>query len=122
LIIIESTKQSTNINLPKVYHNLPAQRGEFLGRGKDIEHVLEGLRSRWPLIAIEGMGGIGKTTLAIEVAQRCLSGPKAVLSPPFEYVVWVSASDRLEQKLWLNEVLDTTARVLGFPSITEGRN
>jgi LuxR family glucitol operon transcriptional activator len=32
-------------------------------------------------------------------------------------VVWVSAKDQLEQKLWLNEVLDTTARILGYPSI-----
>ena len=60
---------------------------------------------------------MGKTTLAIETAHSCLSGPKAVLDPPFEYVVWVSAKDQPEQQLWLNEVLDTTARILGYSSI-----
>ncbi len=60
---------------------------------------------------------MGKTTLAIETARSCLGGPQAVLNPPFEDVVWVSAKDKPEQKLWLNEVLDTTARILGYPSI-----
>ncbi len=103
--------------LPKVHDNLPPQRGEFLGREKEKEHVLNFLRSRWPLVSIEGLGGMGKTTLAIETARSCLGGPQAVLDPPFEYVVWVSAKDKPDQKLWLNEVLDTTARILGYPSI-----
>jgi LuxR family glucitol operon transcriptional activator len=103
--------------LPKVHDNLPPQHGEFLGREKDVERVLNGLRSRWPLVSIEGLGGMGKTTLAIETARSCLRGPQAVLDPPFEYVVWVSAKDKPEQKLWLNEVLDTTARILGYPSL-----
>src|SRR5260370_41249529 len=58
-----------------------------------------------------------KPTLAIETAHCYLAGPKADHNPPFEYVVWVSAKDRPEQKLWLNEVLDTTARLLGYPSL-----
>jgi hypothetical protein len=103
--------------LPRVHDNLPPQYGEFLGREKDIERVLNGLRSRWPLVSIEGLGGMGKTTLAIQTAHYCLSGPQAVLDSPFEYVVWVSAKDQPEQKLWLNEVLDATARILGYPSI-----
>src|SRR5207302_753360 len=75
--------------LPKEYDNLPPQRGEFLGREKEKERVLNSLRSRSYLISIEGLGGVGKTTLAIVVARSCLVGPQAVLDPPFEYVVWV---------------------------------
>jgi len=104
---------------PKVHDNLPPQCGEFLGREKDIERVLNGLCSRWPLVSIEGFGGIGKTTLAIETARCCLAEPQAVLDPPFEYVVWVSAKDKPEQKCWLNEVLDTIAWILGYPSLKQ---
>lgn len=99
------------------HDNLPPQRGELLGREKESERVLKGLCSRWPLVSIEGMGGVGKTTLAIDIARSCLVGPQAVLDPPFEYAVWVSAKDQPEQKLWLNEVLDTTARILGYSSL-----
>ncbi|MDW8227358.1 MAG: hypothetical protein RMJ60_06130 [Anaerolineales bacterium] len=102
---------------PRVYQNLPARYGEFLGRQADMVRVLDGLASRWPLISIEGFGGVGKTTLAIEVARRCLPGPDAV--DHLEAVVWVSAKDHPEQKRWLNEVLDTVARVLDYPYVIQ---
>src|SRR5262249_19331285 len=105
--------------LPKVHDNLPPQRGEFFGREKDSKRVLNGLRSRWPLVSIEGLGGVGKTTLAIDIARSCLAGSQAVLDLPFEYVVWVSAKDQLERKFWLNKVLNTTALVLDYPAIVK---
>lgn len=105
--------------VPRVYQNLPPRYGDFLGREGDMARVLEGLASRWPLVSIEGLGGVGKTTLAIETARRCLPGSDAALKEPFEAVVWVSAKDRPEQKQWLNEVLDTIARVLDYPYITQ---
>jgi len=105
--------------LAKSHDNLPPQYGEILGREKDIARVLEGLKLRWPLISIEGMGGMGKTILAMQIARSCLPGPAAALDPPFEYVVWVSAKDQPEQTLWLNEVLDTIGRVLGDSSIVK---
>jgi len=69
--------------VPRVYQNLPPRYGEFLGREADMARVLEGLASRWPLVSIEGLGGVGKTTLAIETARRCLPSthpPSGVLS------------------------------------------
>ena len=73
------------IEVSRVYQNLPPRYGDFLGREADMARVLEGLASRWPLISIEGLGGVGKTTLAIETARRCLPStqpPSGVLSQP----------------------------------------
>jgi LuxR family transcriptional regulator, glucitol operon activator len=119
LLLAAPADQSTNLARPKVYHNLPPRYGELLGREQDSARVLEGLGTRYPLISIEGMAGIGKTTLAIETAYSCLPGSETVLNPPFDIVVWVSAKDRPEQRRWLNEALDTTARVLDYPAITQ---
>lgn len=108
-----------SVTRPKGSGYLPPQHRELLGREHEIERVLKSLRSRSYPICIEGLGGAGKTTLAIEVARACLGESQAVLDPLFEYVVWISAKDRPEQKLWLNEILDTTARVLGDSTLTQ---
>lgn len=99
-------------------HNLPSRR-EFIGREKEMQEILKILSSpRHSLLSIVGMGGIGKTTLAIEVGHYCLSSNYTKLDMPFEAIAWISAEGRPEQKLWFNEVLDTIARVLGYLAIT----
>lgn len=100
----------------KCYQNVPPADGSFLGRKADLTWVLTALASRWPVVSLEGMGGIGKTMLAQEVARQALRSASTL---PFEAVVWVSAKDRPEQKIWLNEILDTVARVLDYPAITQ---
>lgn len=100
-------------------HNLPPRYGDFLGRDQDIQRVAEGLASRWPVISIEGLSGVGKSTLAIEIGYRCLFEPAAMLAPPFDAVVWISAQHRPQQRLWLQETLDTVARVLEQPPLSQ---
>lgn len=95
---------------------LPSRAPNFLGRHEDMAAVIEGLESRWPLISIEGMGGIGKTTLAIEAAWACSSGGTASLERPFEACVFVSAK---KKTLMLDDLLTTIARVLNYPYVIE---
>ncbi len=55
-------------------HNTLPRRVSFFGREKEIARALEALSPRdqgWGLM-IDGIGGIGKTALAVEVAYQCL--------------------------------------------------
>lgn len=102
--------------VPRVYRNLPPLFGHFLGREEELARIFEGLDKRWPLVFIEGMGGVGKTTLAIKAAEHSLTGSNNKLKQPFEALVWV---DWPKQKRRLNEVLDTIARVLDYQNIVQ---
>ncbi len=100
-------------------HNLRA-RGEFIGREVEKARVHEALRSRAYLVSIDGIGGIGKTSLALEVAHECLRASKGE-SPgdgiaTFEGLIWATAKDR---DLTLNALLDTIALTLEYPGIAQ---
>lgn len=82
---------------PKVYHNLPQPNyGHFVGRDKELVQVARILRpyphSQEHLVTIDGIGGIGKSALALEVAHRYLHNYDRI--PPeerFEAIIWTSA-------------------------------
>src|SRR5215207_2551621 len=102
-------------------HDLPP-RPRLVGRQRDAEQALKGLDSHtgFPLIAIEGFAGVGKTSLAVEVGYRCATGDGLTRSGSlFDYVVWVSAKDKPDQKQWLNDVLNAIAVTTHFPVITQ---
>ncbi len=105
--------------VPRLYQNLPPRFDDFLGRQMDLAYVADGLNSFYSLLVIEGMGGVGKTTLAIEVAYQCLHGSDLMPNSLFNAAVWISARGRLDQKRWLSEILDTIARVLDYPSVAQ---
>ena len=77
---------ASSILKPVVYHNLP-QPGysEFVGREGELKRIFDLLRpypqSRHHLIVIDGIGGIGKSTLALEVAHRCLRASIQAIQP-----------------------------------------
>jgi tetratricopeptide (TPR) repeat protein len=86
---------------PAVYHNLPQpDYGEFVGREKELRQIFDLLRpypqSRHHLIVIDGIGGIGKSALALEVANRCLYASQEA-----------ARGERAEQDhlTWLRQVL-----------------
>jgi hypothetical protein len=59
----------------------------LIGRSHELDLVLEALREpeRKPIVAIVGLGGIGKTTLAQEVVEQ------AWRAGVFDHIVWTSA-------------------------------
>lgn len=84
-----SEVQTISANLPK--HNLPAQPTTFIGRTEDAQAVMELLTTpSVRLVTLIAPGGMGKTRLALEVAERCLPQypdgaffvPLAALSTP----------------------------------------
>jgi len=95
--------------VPPVLSNLPS-RSEFIGREKEMARVHEALASRAFLVCIDGIGGIGKTALALEVAHACLN------EKAFEGVIWTTAKDR---ELTLSDVLDAVARTLDYPGVAQ---
>lgn len=103
-----------------IYHNLPP-RVDFVGREQEKQQVHEALKSRSYIVMIDGIGGIGKTSLALEVLHECLaisqnSHPSSDGVQKFAAFIWTSARDR---ELSLNDVLDTIARTIDYPFITQ---
>ena len=53
--------------------NLPVQVSSFIGRDKEMARVASALEEA-PVVTITGVGGVGKTRLAVQVASQLLSG------------------------------------------------
>jgi hypothetical protein len=109
LAALEGGAPGAEPSIPAIPQNLPP-RGEFIGREKEMEQVRQALASRSYLVVIEGIGGIGKTALALEVAHELWE--KGL----YEAVVWTTARDRA---LDLNDILDTFARTIDYPYIAQ---
>jgi tetratricopeptide (TPR) repeat protein/DNA-binding CsgD family transcriptional regulator len=90
----------TVIQQPSVVQNLPAREyATFVGRDREIARLMELLNFQHSahLISIDGIGGVGKTTLVVEVAYRCLEASKhgnfhlSFDIPTFEAIIFTSA-------------------------------
>lgn len=91
-------------------HNLPP-RNEFIGRKDEKSEGIRALLSRSYIISIEGIGGVGKTALALEIAHESLAMSKESnsLNRAFKGFVWVGAKD---QGVTLDNILDEIAQTL----------
>jgi len=56
-------------SLDAVVGNLPRQVTSFVGRGREVVAIAEEL-TRTPVVTLTGVGGVGKTRLALEVASQ----------------------------------------------------
>jgi len=84
----------------KVVSNLPQKNHFFIGRNQEIKQIFEWLskNNRCMWISISGVGGYGKSALALEVATRCLERnlPKELDNNDlyFDAYIWTSAKKR----------------------------
>ncbi len=85
-------------------NNLPKRRDAFVGRAEELDELIERLSSETRLATITGLGGSGKTRLAMEFCRSALSQMTGG-------VYWVDLSDVLDRP----GVLAATARALGVP-------
>ncbi len=121
--------QTYNIS-PQIFarHNLPQPpHTKFIGHDIELDNLLDLLaQTKQQIISIEGMAGVGKTTLALEAAHQCLT------SKDFTTVIFSSAqsqqflgshlSRRFLAERNLQDLLQVICRTLNSvePSLPQG--
>ncbi|HEY9639380.1 MAG TPA: NB-ARC domain-containing protein [Coleofasciculaceae cyanobacterium] len=111
--------------LPPILQNLPVANYSLLvGREAETAQLLDFLSFEHPAhcVSIEGLGGIGKTTLALSIAYRFLQSPGA-----FDAIIFTSAKSsrltaagvlpRLQPDRNLQDVFRAIAYTLQCPSL-----
>jgi len=83
------------------WHNLPQRTYTyFVGREAELQKLTQVLlpypRSRHFLVTLDGIGGVGKSALALEIAYRYRDNYETLLAEErFEAIIWISAKRTL---------------------------
>lgn len=87
---------SDNPAPPSIKHNLPRKPLNFVGRDDDRDRLLQYVHrdNRAYYICISGMGGVGKSTLAVEMGLKCLELGQTDSAYAYDYIVWATAKER----------------------------
>lgn len=89
-----------------ISNNLPRIEHPFIGRDEELKKIFNWLSpdNRAWLISITGIGGVGKSALALEVAHRCIEDSNLKQTMLFDYCVWTSAK---QNKLIDGKIVET---------------
>lgn len=122
----ENSDPQTVESQTPIVQNLPAREYSFfVGRDREVARLMELLSYGHSahLISVDGIGGVGKTTLVVEVAYRCLVNKV----PAFEAIIFTSAKQnhltsigllpRLIYQRTLRDICREIARILEFTEI-----
>ena len=114
------------ISEQQVYNNVPQKDyPEFIGRKSELDELEKAVaHPRHFIVALDGIGGVGKSAIAIEYCNRILNRDHSQTNS-FEYVIWLSAKSTMlrDGKVFtidqafehLEQLVDTTLMVIGFP-------
>lgn len=94
----------------KILENLPSLRKYFVGRDDEKRLIHDYLTRESAKVFLTGMGGMGKTSLALEVAHQCLG------EGIFRFIIWIDA----ESNSTLSHMLDTITsqfNIKGYKSL-----
>jgi tetratricopeptide (TPR) repeat protein len=92
--------------VPEVWRKVPQRNKNFTGREMLLDHLWEGMTANVTAVvphALHGMGGVGKTQVAIEYAYRYRA--------QYDLVVWIPA----DQPVLVSATLAGLAQDLGLP-------
>ena len=98
---LQSEEAPWRISIPVPRSNLPVPLTSFIGREKQVEEIIQ-LLNKNRLVTLTGIGGIGKTRLAIHVAKNLTKSYK-------DGVWWVELAPVIDSQL----VPQAIAQVLG---------
>ncbi len=129
----DQAKILSTLFAPTIPHNLPHRAcRQLIGRETEREEIIKRLspEARDWIVPIEGIGGVGKSTLALEIGWHFaeIYDPR-LRERQFDAIVWASAKDtemtpkgvRSHHPMITNrsDIFRACAEVLNYPSLTQ---